>query len=276
MLTSFLLAWREGLEIALIVGIIFGALYRFKREDLFVTVELGIASAIATSLVVAIALNIMGASLEGDSEAIFEGVMMWMAAGLLTWMILWMQARAAQIKNLIQEDVRLASKAGKLSIFVLAFVAVVREGIELAFFLTASVFTSNLSQTLLGAVGGLALALLMGWGLYRATIRLNLRSFFRVTSILLIFFAAGLVAHGTHEFNEVGFIPGIIEPLWDVNNILPEDSLVGQVAKTLFGYNGNPSLTEVISYLMYFAALYLAARPRKVSLPASREVPTSG
>ncbi|HKY79051.1 MAG TPA: FTR1 family protein [Anaerolineales bacterium] len=276
MLTSFLLAWREGLEIALIVGIIFGALYRFKREDLFVTVELGIASAIATSLVVAIALNIMGASFEGDSEAIFEGVMMWMAAGLLTWMILWMQARAAQIKNLIQEDVRLASRAGKLSIFVLAFVAVVREGIELAFFLTASVFTSNLSQTLLGAVGGLALALLMGWGLYRATIRLNLRSFFRVTSILLIFFAAGLVAHGTHEFNEVGFIPGIIEPLWDVNNILPEDSLVGQVAKTLFGYNGNPTLTEVISYLMYFAALYLAARPRKVSLPASQEVPTSG
>jgi len=276
MLTSFLLAWREGLEIALIVGIIFGALYRFKREDLFVTVELGITSAIATSLVVAIALNIMGASFEGDSEAIFEGVMMWMAAGLLTWMILWMQARAAQIKNLIQEDVRLASRAGKLSIFVLAFVAVVREGIELAFFLTASVFTSNLSQTLLGAVGGLALALLMGWGLYRATIRLNLRSFFRVTSILLIFFAAGLVAHGTHEFNEVGFIPGIIEPLWDVNNILPEDSLVGQVAKTLFGYNGNPTLTEVISYLMYFAALYLAARPRKVSLPASQEVPTSG
>jgi len=276
MLTSFLLAWREGLEIALIVGIIFGALYRFKREDLFVTVELGIASAIATSLVVAIALNIMGASFEGDSEAIFEGVMMWMAAGLLTWMILWMQARAAQIKNLIQEDVRLASRAGKLSIFVLVFVAVVREGIELAFFLTASVFTSNLSQTLLGAVGGLALALLMGWGLYRATIRLNLRSFFRVTSILLIFFAAGLVAHGTHEFNEVGFIPGIIEPLWDVNNILPEDSLVGQVAKTLFGYNGNPTLTEVISYLMYFAALYLAARPRKVSLPASQEVPTSG
>ena len=268
MLPSFLLALREGLEIALIVGIVFGALHQFKRKDLFATVNLGIISAILASAGMALLLNLMGASLQGDSEAIFEGVMMWSAAGVLTGMILWMQTRASRIKQLIQADVSLASQTGKLALFLVAFIAVVREGIELALFFTAAAFTSNLGQTLAGTLAGLGLAALIGWGLFRATIKLNLKRFFQVTSLLLILFAAGLVAHGTHEFNEVGLIPGIVEPIWDTNFALDENSIPGQILKTLFGYNGNPSLTELFSYLLYFAVLFLATRPRPVRVAA--------
>jgi len=274
MLPSLLLALREGLEIALIVGIVFGALHQFKRQDLFRSVRLGAASAILISLVLGVLLNLIGASLEGESEAIFEGVMMWTAAGVLTWMILWMQTRASRIKQLITAKVSRATRAGKVSLFLVAFVIVVREGIELALFLTASVFASSVVQTMTGAAIGLALASLIGWGLFRATLKLNVKRFFQVTSILLVFFAAGLVAHGTHEFNEVGLIPGIVEHVWDTNSVLDENSIPGQILKTLFGYNGNPSISEVMSYLTYFAVLYLATRPRPMRVTAGDQATT--
>ncbi|MEX2161868.1 MAG: FTR1 family protein [Anaerolineales bacterium] len=272
MLSSFLLALREGLEITLIVGILSGALHQFKRTDLLPTIRLGVASAVAVSLLAAILLNLLGASLEGDAEAAFEGVMMWTAAGVLTWMILWMQSRAARIKEILHQEVGQAARIGGLSIFLVAFVAVLREGVELALFLTASVFTSDIAQTMAGALVGIAAAVLIGWGIFRASIRLNVKRFFQVTSVLLIFFAAGLVAHGTHEFNEIGLIPGIVDPLWDVNGILDENSIVGQILRTLFGYNGDPSLSEMISYALYFAILYLVTRPRRLGVMARQEV----
>jgi high-affinity iron transporter len=272
MLSSFLLALREGLEIALIIGIVFGALHQFKRRDLFATVRFGMVAAIVASLAVAIALTTVGASLEGPAEPIFEGVMMWTAAGVLTWMILWMQSRAHRIKQMLQEEVGAAARMGKTALFLLAFVAVLREGIELALFLTASVFAAGVSQTVMGSVAGLAVAALLGWGLYRASIKLNMRRFFQVTSILLVLFAAGLVAHGMHEFNEAGLIPGIVEHVWDTNAALDENSVAGQILKTLFGYNGNPSLSEVLAYLSYFAVLFTATRPKGVPVAAEQQV----
>lgn len=271
MLSSLLLALREGLEITLIVGILIGALHQFKRTDLMPAIRLGILSAVLVSLLAAIVLNLLGASLEGSAEAIFEGVMMWTAAGFLTWMILWMQSRAARIKAILHEEVGQAIHIGKASIFFVAFVAVLREGIELALFLTASAFSSDVMQTAVGALVGIAAAALIGWGVFRASIKLNVKRFFQVTSVLLIFFAAGLVAHGMHEFIEAGLIPGVVEPLWDTNGLMDEDSLPGQIFKTLFGYNGNPALTEAISYALYFAIFYLLTKIRVLPVPIQQK-----
>ena len=101
---------------------------------------------------------------------------------------------------------------------------------------------------------------MLGWAIFASTIRLDLVKFFKVTSVLLILFAAGLIAHGVHEFNEVGWIPAIIEHVWDINPILNEKSTFGAMLKALFGYNGNPSLTEVIAYLAYFVAIIFGLR----------------
>ena len=117
--------------------------------------------------------------------------------------------------------------------------------------------TSNIIQTLAGTILGLGTAILLGYTLFATTVRLDLRRFFQVTGLLLILFAAGLVAHGVHEFNEVGWIPSVIDHIWDVNAILDENSVAGQLMKTLFGYNGNPSLTEMIAYFGYIAAILL-------------------
>jgi high-affinity iron transporter len=259
MLPTYLLSLREGLEAALIIGIVLGAVSKIRRNDLVPAVWLGALMAVIVSILTAVILTSFGMSLEETAEQIFEGITMLIAAGILTWMIFWMSKQARFLKSELEAGVnKAAASTGKRAVFWLAFVAVVREGVELAFFVTAAFFagdqsqvTRNIIQTLAGTILGLGTAALLGWTLFATTVRLDLRRFFQVTGILLILFAAGLVAHGVHEFNEVGWIPAVIEHVWDVNAVLDETSVAGQLLRTLFGYNGNPSLTEMIAYFAY-------------------------
>jgi high-affinity iron transporter len=265
MLPSYLLSLREGLEAALIIGIVLGALRKIHRTDLSPALWIGTLSAVGVSVLAAILLTLLGLSFEGRAEKIYEGITMLLAAGILTWMIFWMNSQAKNIKNELEEGVNKAAahyETGKRAIFWLAFFAVVREGVELALFITAAFFagsseniTTNTILTLTGVVLGLGTSILLGWSLLAATARLNLQRFFQVTGYLLILFAAGLVAHGIHEFNEAGWIPNIIENVWNMNAIVDEKSMLGELLKTLFGYNGNPSLTEIIGYLAYLASM---------------------
>jgi len=261
MLPSYLLSLREGIEAALIVGIVLGALRKMHRTDLSSTVWTGVISASLLSVLAGILLTTLGLSFEGSAEQIFEGITMLLAASVLTWMIFWMSRQARNIKGELESGVHKAAfEGGKRGLFALAFLAVLREGIELALFLVASIFASDLQQTLIGAFLGLGTAILLGWSLFATTVRLDLRRFFQVTGFLLILFAAGLVAHGVHEFNEAGLIPSVIEHVWDVNPILDENATLGSMLKALFGYNGNPSLTEVLAYFAYFVAIFFGLR----------------
>ena len=268
MLPSYLLSLREGLEAALIIGIVLGTLRKIRRTDLSPVLWLGTWTAFVVSAMIAILLTQFGLKLEDPAEAIFEGFTMLVAAGILTWMIFWMSQQSRTLKSELEEGVNKAAvSTGKRALFWLAFVAVVREGIELALFLTAAFFVGDMSrinanvvQTLAGAILGLGTAALLGWTLFATTVRLDLRKFFQVTGILLILFAAGLIAHGVHEFNEIGWIPPLVEHVWDVNAIVDEQSLGGQLLQTLFGYNGNPSLTEMTFYFVYMAVIVFILR----------------
>ncbi len=272
MFPSYILSLREGLEAALIIGIVIGALNKFNRRELTPVVWNGTLSAVLISVITALILNSVGASLEGSAEQIFEGITMFLAAGVLTWMIFWMHHQARHIKRDLEVGVRQATlHTGTKALFLLAFTAVLREGIELALFLTAATMASDDQQVMTGALLGLGTSALLGWSLFASLVRLDLRRFFQVTGALLILFAAGLVAHGVHEFNEVGWIPGIIEHVWDINFLLNEKSSLGEVLKALFGYNGNPSLTEVIAYLGYFLAVFLGIRRATTKVPATQQ-----
>jgi len=265
MLPSYLLSLREGLEAALIIGIVLGALRKIRRIDLAPALWLGALLAVGASILSAILLTAFGLSLEGPAEKIYEGVTMLLAAGILTWMIFWMSKQARNLKGDLEEGVNKAAArniTGKRSIFWLAFIAVAREGVELALFITAAFFVGNNEsvglntiQTLAGVVLGLGTAILLGWSLLASTVRLDLHRFFQVTGFLLILFAAGLVAHGVHEFNEINWIPSIVEHVWDVNAFIDENSIMGELLKTLFGYNGNPSLSEMIGYFSYIVTV---------------------
>jgi high-affinity iron transporter len=260
MLPSYILSLREGLEAALILGIVLGALRQMRRRDLTPAIWIGAGSAVLLSLLTAVLLTRLGLEMKDPGEAIFEGLTMLLAAGILTWMIFWMSQRARNLKGHLESSVQRASVGGKWSLFGLAFIAVLREGVELALFLTAAAFSSDARQTILGALLGLGTAVLLGWSLFATTVRLDLRRFFLVTGFLLILFAAGLVGHGVHEFNIAGWIPTIIGHVWNVDPILNENSTFGQILKSLLGYNSSPSLTEVLAYLGYFGALLLGLR----------------
>ena len=256
MLASFVLSLREGLEAALIIGVLLGSLKKLGQVEGQRAIWFGTGLAVLASLVSGYVLNLLGASFEGRAEEIFEGITMLLAAGILTWMIFWMRTQAQNINQKLEDDVKGAVlMKGSFALFSLAFVAVIREGVELAIFLTAAAIDSNGSDILIGAGLGLAAVVVLAILLFRSLIWLNLSRFFQITSMILILFAAGLVAHGVHEFNEVGLIPPVIEHIWDINPILDEKSTLGAILKTLLGYNGNPSLTEVIAYLFYFLVI---------------------
>jgi high-affinity iron transporter len=264
MLASFLLSLREGLEAALIIGIVLGALFKLNRAHLNRMVWIGVGAAVIVSVIVAIALDLLGMEFEGTGEQIFEGAAMLLAAGILTWMILWMRKSAPNLKNELEAKTNeaLRSQGGK-AIFMLAFLAVVREGIELALFLLAVQKASSPMQTLIGALAGLAGAAALGWVLFKSARKMSLRGFFQATNVLLIIFAAGLVAMGVHEFNEAGVIPAVIEHVWDLNWILSAESELGLLLKALVGYNPSPSLTEVIAYLAYLSGIMVFVSSRK-------------
>ncbi len=270
---AFLLAFREGLEAALILGIALSVLHRVGQRRQTQIVWLGAGLAALTSLGLGAGLYALGLGFEGKAEEVFEGIAMLLAAGLLTWMIFWMARRGKFIQTEVEQGVHEAALGGgRWALFSLTFVAVLREGTELALFLSAAAFTATAGTTLVGGLLGLMAAGLAGWLLFATTARLNVGAFFRVTGILLIFFAAGLVAHGIHELNEAGIIPVVIESVWNVNPILDEKSGVGQILTGLLGYNGNPSLTEVVSYVGYWVALLLAlARKGRQVEPATAQ-----
>lgn len=261
MIAALLITLREGLEAALIVGIVLGVLRKLGRSDRSRPVWLGVAAAVATSLVAGLAFNALGVAFEGRGEEIFESFAMLLAAGVLTWMIFWMQRQGRQVQAELESDVHRAVTTGSAwALFSLAFVAVLREGIETVLFLTAAAFSATPADTLIGGALGLTIAVAIGWLVFAAGKQLDVRAFFRVTSILLLLFAAGLLAHGVHELQEAALLPTFVEHVWDVSFILDENSTTGRFLQALFGYNANPSLLEVVSYVGYFVVIYLATR----------------
>jgi len=256
-----LITFREGLEAALIVGILIGYLVKIGQGQRARMAWAGVGTAVALSALLAFGISAVGAELEGRAEQIFEGVTMFLAVGVLTWMIFWMRFQARFLKVSLEKEVQTAATSGQtLALFSVAFVAVFREGVETALFLSASAFAADGAGTLMGALLGLAIAVALGWLIYASTVRLNVRLFFNVTSVLLLFFAAGLLAHGVHEFQEASLLPMTIEHVWNLNHILDETSPLGEMMKSLFGYNGNPSLLEVISYAAYWVVALAGVR----------------
>jgi high-affinity iron transporter len=260
LLSAFLITLREGLEAALVVGIILAYLNRTGNRASFKPVWTGVALAVVASLVAGTAIYFLAGELTGRAEEIFEGIAMFLAVGVLTWMIFWMAKQSANIRQHLQAQVDSAVTAGSaLGLVLLTFVVVVREGVETALFLFAT--TRMEESAMLSAVGallGLALAVGIGYSIYRGATRLNLRAFFNVTSLLLIVFASVLLAHCIHEFQEAGIIPIVVEHVWDVNDVIPEKSTVGRFLTAVVGYNGNPSLIEVVAYVVFLVSVLLA------------------
>ncbi len=274
MLASFLITFREALEAALIIGIIAAYIVKLGRKDLNRYLYLGVTSAIVASAGVALLFKLVYGELAGTAEQLFEGVAALTAAAVLTYMIFWMAGNSKKIKGDLQEKIDVSiSKGHMFGIAALSFVAVFREGVETVLFLGALAVKSPL-DTFIGFAAGVLSVVLLSYIMFKGIYRLDVSRFFKYTSILLILFSAGLTATAVHEFNEAGIIPPVIEHVWDINPpvnpdgsypLFHENGLIGGSLKSLIGYNGNPSLTEVLAYIGYwFATGFLVYRTYKM------------
>lgn len=255
MFESFLVTFRESLEAALIVGIVLAFLNQYKMQKHNFVVWIAVASAIVLSFLFAYLFSFVEGGFSGLYEELFEGATMLLAAGFLSYMILWLHQQKSFKERLKQKLFGEKDQVHRMSLFFLVLFAVLREGVETVLFLKAISFNSG-QLPLVGGFVGIFFALLIGYFIFVLEVKLPIKRFFQVTSFFLILFAAGLLAHGVHELQEAGIIPIVVEHLYDMNSIFNEKGAVGQFAKGVFGYNGNPSLIEVLSYLLYLVGAF--------------------
>ena len=276
---AFVIALREGIEAALIVSIILAYLKQVRATDRTHLVWWGAISAAVLSVAVGTVIFAVGAEFEGTTEEVFEGVVTLTAVGVLVWMIFWMRRQGARIKSELQEKVDSAIVTGGLALAVLAFVAVLREGVETALFIFAAAKGTavegeqgQVAAQLIGAAIGLAVAIALGVLIYRGGIKMNLRSFFRVTGTILVVVAAGLFAYGLHELQEAGWFPFLTTTAFDVSATLPDDGGIGAILRGLVGYNADPTWLEVVGwagFLVVVGGLYLRPAVAPAPTPAA-------
>ncbi|MBI2036629.1 FTR1 family protein [Candidatus Microgenomates bacterium] len=260
MFAASLITFRESLEALLVVIIITTFLTKTNQHVFKKFVWRGVFIGVSVSILLAFTLEVFFGGLKGRVEEIFEGVLMFVTAGFLTWMILWVH-RQKDVAKRIKEKVAVHVEKGYgLGILILIATSVFREGTETVLYLKASSLTGQSNQ-LYGAILGIISGLILGYGLFRWAIRVNLSVVFNVTSVFLLLFAAGLISHGVHEFQEAGLLPVFsFDPLFNISHILGNQSLLGSFLRTLFGYTSKPTMLELVSYSGYLVFIFWLER----------------
>jgi high-affinity iron transporter len=271
-LATYLIGLREGLEAALIVSILVAYLVRTDRREALPFVWVGIGAAVAMSIGVAAILNMSSSVLSDTAEELFAGIMSILAVGLVTWMIFWMKRTSRTIASDLRSGLDRAFAMGVGAVAAMAFVSVAREGLETAvFFFSLTGSTGTGWAPVLGLVLGLATSAGVGWLLYKGAVRIDLSKFFRYTGLLLILVAAGVLAYGVHELQEVGVLPGADSLAFDVSSTIPEDSWYGSVLRGILGFRPAMTVLEVAVWAVYVGVTtWLFLRPqRPKAVPAS-------
>jgi high-affinity iron transporter len=250
MIATFVLFLREGLEASLIVSILLAALRQLDQMEKARAVWIGTCLAIAASLLGGVALYITVHNYDGTTfQTIFETITYLVAVILLTSMTFWMQRHSRSLKHEITAKARASGSAFALGL--LAFSTVGREGLETAVFTLAFAFRTNAFLLLAGAFLGLLAAIGLCVMIYRLGYHLDFRIFFRVMGILLLFFAAGLLGDAVQNMQQLGWITFGTTPLWNTAHILSEDSTLGDILHTFFGYAEAPTVLQGFVYVLY-------------------------
>lgn len=255
MLVPFLIMLREGMEAALIVGIIASYLKQSGQQRWMPAVWLGVVLAAVLSLAAGWLIEATQSEFPQKQQELFEAVVALIAVGVLTSMVFWMKQAARSIKAHLHDSIDAALNKGNrqaLALVGMVFFAVAREGLESVFFLLAAFQQQDsASGAMLGAMLGLAVAVALGVGIYQGGIRLDLRRFFRWTGVFIIFVAAGLLAGAVKAFHEAGVWNQLQTVVFDWSRSLPADTPFGVILSGLFGYNDTPTQSEVLAWLVF-------------------------
>ena len=270
MLANFLIGLREGLEAALVVGILIAYLKKINQGDKTRSIWQGVFAAIALSAALGSFFTISSIHLEGDSEPLVAGILSFTAAALITWMVVWLGKNARFLKAELEGSIDRALATGAGSLFALAFFAVGREGLETAIFIwNGAMASQDAALTVIGTFLGLAVSVIAGWLLYKGALKLNLAKFFRYSGIALIVVAAGMFSYGIHEFQEFGILPGPDAFAWDITSWMPKESFVASLLGGTIGFDTTTSWLQLFAWAAYLGltiAAYLS-KPAKAKTP---------
>jgi high-affinity iron transporter len=274
MLPTFVIGLREGLEASLIVGIVAGFLGRQGRRDALRQVWLGVLAAVVICIVVGVVLEIISADLPQAQQEGLETVIGLFAVAMVTYMVVWMRRHSRDLKGELEGAAGQALARGSARALVaMAFLAVLREGFETAVFLLAA-FQASTSPGLAGtgAVIGILLAVVLGYGIYRGGVRLNLSRFFRATGVVLVLVAAGLVMTALHTAHEAGWVNFGQRRVADLSWFVLPGTPVSSLVTGVLGIQPYPVLVEVAAWSCYLVPLlvYLLWPQRRLSRRASR------
>ncbi|HXL59205.1 MAG TPA: iron uptake transporter permease EfeU, partial [Mycobacterium sp.] len=249
---TFLIGLREGLEATLIVSIVAAFL---KRNGKSVRPMLaGVAVAVAISIAVGVALNLLSESLPQRQQEMLETVIGAIAVVFVTTMIIWMNRNASQLKGGLEREAQQAiNTGGSLALATMAFLAVLKEGFETAVFLLAAAQTSGGGRgwAVLGGAVGIAVAIVIGVGIYYGGLKLNLGRFFRITGVFLVLIAAGLVMSGLRTAHEAGWVTVGQQRVFDFSAWMPTRSVLGALITGMFGIPTDPRIVEVLGWVLY-------------------------
>ena len=266
-LANFLIALREGVEAALIVGVVAAYLVKVGRKNLLPKVWLGVVIAAAIPLSLGAIMTWGPYTLSFQAQEILGGTLSLVAVAMVTWMILWMSSNSRQFARKLREDTaaQLASDSDWGVVWI-AFIAVAREGIETALFVWATIKSSAenaVAAPALGVVTGLLVAVVIGWLIYTGAARINLSVFFNITGLLLIFVAAGIVSYGIGDLQESSVLPGWGVPIYDITayldgsvySWLTTSSWWWTLLEAMFNVNASPTHLQLIGWVLYIVII---------------------
>lgn len=252
MFPTFLIGLREGLEAALVVGILVAYMVQAGHRDGLAPVWGGIGSAVVISLGFGALLQFTSAQMSFQAQEAFGGFASILAVCFVTWMVFWMRRTARFLKAEIHGRLDAALLLGPIALALTAFVAVGREGLETALFLWSAVqSTGETSQPLVGASLGLAAAVGLGYLVYRRSVNLNLTTFFTWTGAALVVVAAGVLSYGVHDLQEAGILPGLNTIAFDVSGTISPSSWYGTLLKGVLNFSPRTSVLEAIVWVSY-------------------------
>jgi len=269
--SNFLIGLREGLEASLVVGILVAYLVKTDRRDKLTPLWAGVAFAIVVSLAFGAVLTYGSSTMTFEAQEAFGGTLSIIAVGFVTWMVFWMKRTARSMKGELHGKLDHALAIGPWALAATATIAVGREGLETALFLWTNIqATGSSTEPILGAVLGLAAAVVLGYLIYRQAIAINLSKFFTITGALLIVVAAGVLAYGFHDLQEAGVIPGLNNTAYDMTSWYSASSWYGTLLKGIFNFSPNPTVLEVVVWFLYIVpTMYFFFRGTRAKAPTS-------
>jgi high-affinity iron transporter len=274
-LGNYLIGLREGLEATLVVSILVAYLVKSGRTDRLAQVWAGVAAAVAVSVGFGALLTFVAQDLmPGNRRELFDAVTSVAAVGFVTWMIFWMRRAARKLSGELRAKLSDAVVIGGLAVVAMAFLAVVREGLETAMlFYAAAQGATTSAGPLWGISLGALSAVALGWGMYATALRINLTKFFTWTGLLLILVAAGIGKYAVHDFQEAGVLPGLDHHAFDISGVLDPASWYAALIGGMFNITPAPSVLEVVTWVAYAVpVLVLFLRPAAKARPAAASV----